>query len=467
MSRLAARLQERLPLWRSTPVRLALWLVLLFAAISLATLSASYWVTRVSLTESLRADLREEIAGFTGAPTPGAIADLVAAESAVIDPRRRILSYVAPDGRVFGNGVLARTEAGFQLVPADKVALNSRLPYLGLTVQMRGGWLTVASSQSQIEDLGRTYVTLFLFSLLPTVIVALAGGLIMARSSQRRIEALGETLDRLAEGQLDARVPEGGRGAADLRVIGQRLNAMAAAHENSVAALRQVSADIAHDLKTPIQRVGVLLQRLAGLRDLPPAAQTLGDAALAETEGIVATFQALLQIAQIEGGSPRARFAPVDLVALAATFAEVYAPAAEDSGHHLEVILPDAPVIVTGEKALLGQVIANLLENALRHTPAGAHVRLSVAATAAGPELRVSDDGPGIPPEERGAVLRRLYRLERSRTTPGSGLGLSLVASIADLHAAALVLEDAPGGRGLGIRLTFPDPARTRATGAQ
>ena len=159
--------------------------------------------------------------------------------------------------------------------------------------------------------------------------------------------------------------------------------------------------------------------------------------------GIVSTFEALLRIAQIEGGGPRARFAPVDLGALATTMAELYDPAAEESGHHLRVTLT-APATVQGDRTLLGQLIANLIENALRHSPAGGTVSLAVE----GARLTLADTGPGIPPEEREAVLRRLYRLDRSRSTPGSGLGLSLVEAVVKLHGGTLALQDnAPGLR--------------------
>ncbi|MEI4473752.1 sensor histidine kinase [Frigidibacter sp. MR17.24] len=441
-------------LWLSTPVRLAGGLVALFTLASMGTLGASYVVTRAALAEGLRDDLRSAVAGYAAAPTPGAIGELVAAEAEATDARRRIISYLAPDGRRYGNGYLAPGEEGFRLYPLEDLQLQNHLPYLALTARLRGGLLTVAASQSQIEDLGRAYVTLLLVSLLPSVVIAMAGGVWIARRTGRRIDGLGRVLDRIAAGDLAARVPETARRGDDLTVIGERINDMAAAREAATEALRQVSADIAHDLKTPIQRVSVLLERLRDLPELPPAAEDLAGRAVAETEGIAATFQALLQIAQIEGGSPRARFGAVDLTAVTETLAEVYTPAAEDSGHLLRTDLAPGPLLVTGDRALLGQVLANLIENALRHTPAGCEIRVRLQREAGAVVLEVSDDGPGIPAEEHGRVLRRLYRLERSRTTPGSGLGLSLVAVIADLHGADLQLGDAAPG--LRVRLRFP-----------
>jgi signal transduction histidine kinase len=289
---------------------------------------------------------------------------------------------------------------------------------------------------------------------LATVVIALGGALLIGRRTARRLAAVETTLDRLTRGDLSARVPSvPGRGD-DLTAIGARVDRMAAAQQMSVSALKQVSADIAHDLKTPIQRVSVLLERLRAEPNLPEAARDLADHAWSETEGIAATFQSLLQIAQIEGGSPRSRFEPVKLSDLAATLVEVYEPAAEDSGHLLELVAAE-DTVVEGERGLLGQVLANLIENALRHTPSGARIQVKVARVEQRVELSVTDDGPGIPAEERENVLRRLYRLEQSRSTPGSGLGLSLVSVIAELHGAELRLEDA--GPGLLVRLRFPE----------
>ncbi|TMV72309.1 HAMP domain-containing histidine kinase, partial [Thioclava sp. BHET1] len=293
-----------------------------------------------------------------------------------------------------------------------------------------------------------------ILSLLPTFIVALGGGLWMARRSKQRVERITETLQALSAGDLAARVGDMDRDDDDLYLIGEHVNRMAARQQSATEALRQVSADIAHDLKTPIQRVAVLLNQMEERPDLSPANAALAARAKAEADGIVATFQSLLQIAQIEGGSPKARFTPVDLTDLARTFAEIYEPSAEDKGQELALALPESSLSVMGDKGLLGQALANLLENALRHTPEGSRITVALAQEAGAVRLEVRDSGPGIPQEERDKVLRRLYRLERSRTTPGNGLGLALVSVIAELHEAKLTLGDACPG--LSVTLDFP-----------
>lgn len=447
-------------LFRSTPLRLAVALVLLFAIVSLLSLGASYLVIRDSFKQTMETDLRQELAGFQAAPTAGALAQLITAEAAVTDPERRILSYLTADGKHYGNGVIARSQEGFRVLSFPDGEDISEGPYLALSANLHAGQLTVANSRSQIEDLGELFLNILLLSLLPTTAIALAAGLVIARRSGRRIEAVGETLKKLTEGDLSARVKKMAGRKDDLSSIAEQIDRMAAAQQSSVSALRQVSADIAHDLKTPIQRVAVLLNRARELPDLPDKLESILDEAGRETTGIVATFQSLLQIAQIEGGSPKSRFQPVDLAALAATFVEVYEPAADDSGHQIAAELPEErQAIVAGEKGLLGQVLANLIENALRHTPPGSSIRVAVNAGSSNVTLTVADTGPGIPQEERKNVLRRLYRLESSRTTPGNGLGLSLVAVIAELHDAQLELDS--NEPGLIARLTFPRIVRT------
>lgn len=156
-------------------------------------------------------------------------------------------------------------------------------------------------------------------------------------------------------------------------------------------------------------------------------------------------FDALLRIAQIEGGKPRAHFAPVDLERIARTMAELYEPAAEESGHRLSLTLRN-PATVSGDRTLIGQAMANLIENALRHSPPG-----PIALDVQGASITVADHGPGIPAEEREAVRRRLYRLDRSRSTPGNGL--ALVDAIATLHGGRLVLADNHPGLRISVDL--------------
>ena len=177
------------------------------------------------------------------------------------------------------------------------------------------------------------------------------------------------------------------------------------------------------------------------------------DGALGEADSLLGTFSALLRIAQVEGASPRAGFGDVDLSAVADAVADAYRPDAEEGGHHLAADVAPG-VVVRGDQELLTQALAHLMENALRHTPAGTRIGVSLSRDGgAGVCLVVEDDGPGVRDEDLPHLTHRFYRGEHSRTTPGNGLGLSLVAAVAELHGASLQL--APGAPGLRAKLSF------------
>jgi signal transduction histidine kinase len=254
------------------------------------------------------------------------------------------------------------------------------------------------------------------------------------------------------EGDLSARIPV--RGTHDeIDQLIASLNAMLGRIQQLMDGLRQVSSDIAHDLRTPLGR---LRQHLEDARERAKTTadyDTATEAAIVEADELLETFSALLRIAQVEAGAQKSAFAELDLSALARSVGEAYQPAAEDSGHKLDIRIVDG-VRLTGDRQLLAQMISNLVENALRHTPVGSTVSLALCRTAAGFAIEVSDNGPGIPEPERGKVFDRFYRLDRSRSTAGSGLGLALVKAIAGLHGLSIELTDRRPG--LGVVVTGP-----------
>lgn len=438
-------------IWTSTPLRQSLAMAALFGLVSLVSLAVTYVIIRDNAEQSLHATLEQEMASFRALPNAAAVVTFVRSQSQTASPEDRILSYVLPGGLHVGNAALMSKEDGYAVVSFDDDAVDIDGDYFALSANVHGGQMMIALSAEPLHDIQEAFLSVFLFSLIPTSLIVVGGGFLLARRSVQRLNRIDATLDRLTTGDYAARVaPMEGR-RDDLSRIGTRIDTMAAAQEQQISALKQVSADIAHDLKTPIQRVSVLLNQLRKKSSLDKDSSDLVDRANDETDSIVKTFQSLLQIAQIEGGSPRKHFEKVDIAALARTFCEVYEPSAEDTGHTFEYDLPDAPILVSGDKSLLGQVFANLIENALRHAPTGARIFVSVKNSGGIAEIIVSDTGPGIPPDERENVLRRLYRLERSRTTTGSGLGLSLVAATIKMHEGELRLED--NGPGLRVKI--------------
>jgi signal transduction histidine kinase len=219
---------------------------------------------------------------------------------------------------------------------------------------------------------------------------------------------------------------------------------------------RQITIDAAHDLKTPMTR---LLHRLAEAEGSPAAeAKAVLHSAAADAKQIITTFDALLRIAEIEAGARRARFDLVDLSDVVETVADAYGPEAEQAGQELETKIGPG-LSITGDRELLTQAFADLVENAIRHAGKGAKICLMAMSHAATVEAMVSDTGPGVPEADRERVLARFVRLEASRSTPGTGLGLTLVKAIADLHNARLALSN--NDPGLRVTLTFAQPAAT------
>lgn len=337
--------------------------------------------------------------------------------------------------------------ADIVLREASDAAPARRVRALGVALP-GGGHLLVGRDLAQVDALRDMITRAFLWVIGATVALALLGGGLVSARFLARVDAIGRAAREIVDGKLSQRLPVGSGGDEFDRLTGE-LNRMLDRMQQLMENLAQVSSDIAHDLRTPLSR---LRQRLESARlhaGSIAAYQTAIDQAIDDTDAVLATFGALLRIAQIEAGGRRANFAAVDLSALFETIVETYAAVAEDSGQSLTGRIAPG-VRGWGDKELLTQMLANLVENAIRHSPAGARVTVTLDGLTG----VVSDSGPGIPEAERGKVFRRFYRLESSRTTPGSGLGLSLVAAVAELHGITVALGD--NQPGLKATLRFP-----------
>ncbi|MBN9544872.1 MAG: HAMP domain-containing histidine kinase [Alphaproteobacteria bacterium] len=283
--------------------------------------------------------------------------------------------------------------------------------------------------------------------------LALLGGTIVSRTFLRRTDEIVTTCRAIMAGNLASRISV--RGTEDeLDRLSETINAMLDRIAALMDNLKQITSDIAHDLRTPVTH---LRHRLERARDQSSKVEDYDqalEAAIAASDDILALFSALLRIAQIEGGARRANFAPLDLSGLLTRLGDVFGPVAEDARHHLS-LAPGDPVTILGDRELLTQAFSNLIENAILHTPAGTIVTVSLAHRNGEAVVTISDDGPGVPPDEHPKLFQRFYRLEASRTRPGYGLGLPLVAAIAELHGASIAIESQPG-RGFAISLRFP-----------
>ena len=324
----------------------------------------------------------------------------------------------------------------------------------------RGEWLTedlfvlVTNDTRDLRETRTLILRSYAIALAATVVLALGGGLVIGATLLRRVDAVNRTARAIMEGDLSQRIPVVGT-RDELGGLAEILNQMLARIEELMANLQHVTSDIAHDLRTPLGRQRQRLEAALGKPRSGPEYETVIEAAIKETDTMLKTFEAMLRIAQIEAGARRARFSTVDLSAVTENVADAFAAVAEDEGKQLETEI-ETGVDVHGDHELLTQMLANLVENALRHTPSGTVLAVRLQREGDRIRLEVSDTGPGIPAEERERVFKRFYRLDSSRTTPGSGLGLSLVAAVVKLHGARLALED--NRPGLRVMLEF-EPA--------
>jgi len=372
------------------------------------------------------------------------------------------LDYALYDGngkRLFGNLSAVRCTKGWVTFngPPDGDEPAGELEKLGvlITPLPNGHCLLVGDDIGKIRKFGSLILDSFGWVLLVTVMLAVAGGIFLSSRVLRRIETINRTAEAIIEGDISRRIPRRGT-PDDLDRLAATLNRMLDRMTGLMESLRHISNDVAHDLRTPLGRLRHSLEEASRTASSPDEYRAAIDRAVAEVDGILDTFGAILRIAQIESGSRRSGFQRLLLSELVADVCETYAPSMEDAGKTLQTeIQPD--LWIHGDRELLVQSLANLLENAIAHTPTRAVVTVSLNHPSEGIELNVADNGFGVSEAERKQIFKRFYRVERSRSAVGNGLGLSIVAAVAELHAAKLSADD--NHPGLKIGVVFPDAA--------
>jgi len=313
--------------------------------------------------------------------------------------------------------------------------------------RLRGGYrLLVGRDLHDLQQVREAIARALLLGLLITFLLALGGALVSSRSATRRIETINQAARDIMQGDLSRRIQSHGSGD-DLDQLTENLNRMLARIEQLMSGVRRVSDNIAHDLRTPLAR---LRGRLESIRDGEGGGAAL-DEALADTDRLLATFNSLLRIARIESAAGAAGRA-VDLAAVVRDAVELYQPLAEGKGQSVVAHINPAPQ-VRGDHHLWFQALANLLDNAVKFTPPGGRIGVELATTGRGPQITVTDSGPGIAEEMREKVFQRFFRAEQSRSTAGNGLGLSLVKAVADMHRVTITLGD--NRPGLRVELQF------------
>ena len=282
------------------------------------------------------------------------------------------------------------------------------------------------------------------------VLLCLVVGVLATRQALSRIKALSQTFEKVTGGDIAARFPAAGS-TSDVEQIGVGVNKMLDRVEELVADIRRVSRDVAHDLRTPLTHLQHRLEQAKHAKDASSRVAAIEGAQQKAAE-ILRIFDAIVRLAEIEAGAGRHRFKTVDLAAIVERVVDAYRPDIEEADHAVEVTELESCTVL-GDEDLLSQAIANLLENATRHTPAGTNIRLRVLSNGSSRGCEIVDDGPGVPADAIDLIQKPFTRLDESRTTPGSGLGLSLVSAIAAFHNATLSI--AAANPGLRVSLTF------------
>ncbi len=456
--------------------RMALGYVLLFAVSGMLLLGLVFWMTAGLAVRQTDATIAAEITGLgeqyrrTGI---GGLRRIIAERS-----RNQLTSVyllIDPVGAPLAGNLDAWPAPNAQQAPdasgwfefdfARSVgATTERHTARARQLQLRGGFqLLVGRDVQPQRNVAARVTRALVWAGGLTLALGLAGGLVMSRRLLRRIEAINTTGRRVMTGDFSQRAPVG-RSGDEIDELAAQLNTMLARIEELMAGMQYVSESIAHDLRSPLTRLRQGLENALAVQEAESDGANAVGGAIEECEQLIATFNALLTIANVEsGGAAGDETVALDHVALDA--AELYRPAAEESDLGFQTDIETGPrLAIQGNRALLNQVLANLLDNAIKYTPAGGTVAITLRRGNGDLVLGVADSGPGIAAADRERVLHRFVRLQPSRGAEGSdlgragsGLGLSLVKAVADLHGATLTLEDNAPGLAVVLRFSGSD----------
>ena len=448
---------------RTTAFKLLAAYLLVFAVFAVSVIAYTAWHTRHLIEVQVADDLEREVRFLSDQYRIGGIQRLVY----VIDRRTRrpgssIYMLANFQGEVIATnvsdlplGLLDQPGTRFTTYNRpDETGAKSHVAFVEVDI-LPGGYRLLVGRDIEERDTLRALVTRpAQWAVLLIVGLGLAGGVFVTRRVLKRIDAMTATSETIMAGDFTGRLALAGTGD-EFDHLAHSLNAMLERIEALMQGLKEVSDNIAHDLKTPLTRLRNRAEE--ALRTATTEAQwrrALEDT-IEESDALIRTFDALLMIARAEAGQARASMSDVDLAQIAENVSELYEPLADEKGLDFEVAA--APVVVHGVRELLAQALSNLVDNAIKYAAPqdGARRRITVRLVREGGEavLSVADQGPGIPAAERGRVVERFVRLEASRTRPGSGLGLALVAAVAHLHGGSLVLSDNDPGLVATLRL--------------
>jgi signal transduction histidine kinase len=463
---------------RTTAFRLTLAYLFLFALFAASLLGYFAWNTRRLITEQITTRVNAETGAISDIFGRRGLRGLVSTiENRALRPGANLYLVTTSTGQaIAGNvgslapGVMATTgwtESAYRRLDEQDTADHRALV---LVTELPSGFrLLIGRDLEERRRLFGIVAKAAQWSLLVVIVLGLGGGIFVARRVLRRIDAMTGTTQRIMAGDLTGRLPVG-RSGDELDRLAENLNAMLERIEALMMGLKEVSDNIAHDLKTPLTRLRNRAEEALAKSGNETEYRTALERTIEESDGLIRTFNALLMIARAESGQARDNMGDFDAADVANGIHELYEPLAEDDGMTLRVKTVPAPL--HGNRELISQALANLVENAIKYgkpvaaaQPLGADAvigagnkEILIEARSDGGQvlLSVTDHGPGIPEADRRHAVERFVRLEASRTQPGSGLGLSLASAVATLHGGGLTLSDARPG----LRATLAIPAR-------
>ncbi|MDB5575913.1 MAG: two-component sensor histidine kinase [Bradyrhizobium sp.] len=465
---------------RTTAFRLTLVYLLLFALFAASLLGYFAWNTRRLITEQITTTVNAEIGEITDIYTRRGLRGLVfTIENRALRPGANLYLVTTPTGQaVAGNvgslapGVMATSgwsETAYRRL--DEQDSRDHRALVSVTELTSGFRLLIGRDLEERRRLFGIVVKAANWSLLVVIVLGLGGGIFVARRVLRRIDAMTGTTQRIMAGDLSGRLPVG-RSGDELDRLAENLNAMLERIEALMMGLKEVSDNIAHDLKTPLTRLRNRAEEALAKSGSEADYRSALERTIEESDGLIRTFNALLMIARAESGQARGNMDDFDAADVARGIQELYEPLAEDNGTTLRVKTAQAPV--HGNRELISQALANLVENAIKYgkplpsiqpladgaADSANEILIEARRDGASVLLSVTDHGPGIPEADRSHAVERFVRLEASRTQPGSGLGLSLASAVATLHGGELRLGDGHPG----LTATLAIPARAGAS---
>jgi len=447
-------------LLRSTTIRWALGIALWSILLALTMFAFIYWQTAAYLREELAETLRLEVRAAAADPAAAAMR---------VDTWTAMDLHATHYGGLFGPGG-TRLAGNLGAVPdrlvrdGDAYRVSATVDVAGRTLAdeiwaaalalPNGGTVVIAHDTDEIDRVRGTTLRALGLGLVPTLMLSGLGGLLLARRARRRLAATEAALAEVMRGDLRKRLPVGKRGDEFDRLAGN-VNRMLDEIEHLMGEVRSVGDAVAHDLRTPLTRLRARLERSRAQASTVTEFRETIDQGLAWIDQTLAMVTAVLRIGEMEDGRRRAAFTRVDLGEVASVAVEFFEPMAEERGIRLDIAIASGAQVILGDRDLCFEALSNLLDNALKFTPSGGAVIVSVSRIGDAVVAAVDDTGPGLPPGDHAQMFQRFYRAETARLTPGNGLGLSLVAAIAKLHNATVTARSLAAGGGC-FNIAFP-----------